>query len=255
MSDSLWPHELQRAKLACPSLSPRVCSDSCPLSQWCHPTISSSITPLLLLPSIFPSIRVFSNQSALCFRGPKYWRFSFSIRPSNEYSSFMSFRIGWFDFLAVLETLKSLLKHHRYHRLVFLKLGHASEPPGLLVPTQASGPQHRTSGSVSRLEPENLHCSEFPGLLRQGAPLENYQRPRWMTYVGKQVVSWLCCDLSLISVCFISECVLWVRGTDNGHTPGTSFSVKPCLNSCIMSVCAIYTTESSIPYLSEEMQF
>ena len=152
-------------------------------------TISSSVVPFSSCFQSFPASGSFSIESVLHIRWPKYWRFSFSIRPSNEYSSFMSFRIGWFDFLAVLETLKSLLKHHRYHRLVFLKLGHASEPPGLLVPTQASGPQHRTSGSVSRLEPENLHCSEFPGLLRQGAPLENYQRPRWMTYVGKQVVS------------------------------------------------------------------
>ena len=154
------------------------------LSQWCHPTISSSLTLLLLQPSIFPSIRVFSNKSALCFRWPRYWSFSFSISPSNEYSSFISFRIGWFDFLAVLGALKRLLQHHRYHRLVFLKLGHPSEPPGLLVPTQASGPQHRASSSVSRLEAENLHCSEFPGLLKQGAPLENYQ-DGWLTLGSK----------------------------------------------------------------------
>ena len=172
--------------------------------------------PPLLLPSIFTSIRVFSNKSALSFRWPKFWSFSFIISPSNEYSGFTSFPIGWFALLAVQGTLESLLQNHRYCRLVFLKLGHASEPPGLLAPTQASGPQHKASGSVSRLEPENLHCSEFPGLLRQGAPLENYQRPRWMTYVRKQVIRWLCCDLSLMSVCFISECVLWVRGFPGG---------------------------------------
>ena len=68
--------------------------------------------PLLLLPSIFPSIRVFSSESALCIRWPKYWSFSFSISPSNEYSGTISFRIIWFDLLAVQGTLKSLLHHH-----------------------------------------------------------------------------------------------------------------------------------------------
>ena len=68
--------------------------------------------PLLLLPSIFPSIRVFSNESALRIRWPKYWSFSFSISPSNEYSGLISFRIDWFDLLAVQGTLKSLLQHH-----------------------------------------------------------------------------------------------------------------------------------------------
>ena len=68
--------------------------------------------PLLLLTSILPSIRVFSNESALCIRWPKYWSFSFSISLSNEYSGQISFRIDWFDLLAVLRTLKSLLQHH-----------------------------------------------------------------------------------------------------------------------------------------------
>ena len=68
--------------------------------------------PLLLLPSIFPNIRVFSSESVLCIRWPKYWSFSFSISPPNEYSGLISFRIDWFDLLAVQETLKSLLQHH-----------------------------------------------------------------------------------------------------------------------------------------------
>ena len=70
--------------------------------------------PLLLLPSIFPSIRVFSNEPALCIRWPWYWSFSFSISPSNEYSGSISFRIDWFDLLAVQGTLKSLLQHHNW---------------------------------------------------------------------------------------------------------------------------------------------
>ena len=68
--------------------------------------------PLLLLPSLFPSIRVFSNELALCIRWPKYWSFSFSISPSSEYSGLISFRIDWFDLLAVQGTVKRLLQHH-----------------------------------------------------------------------------------------------------------------------------------------------
>ena len=68
--------------------------------------------PLLLLPSIFPSIRVFSSESGLCVNCPKYWSFSFSISPSNEYSGLISFKIDWLDLLAIQGTLKSLLQHH-----------------------------------------------------------------------------------------------------------------------------------------------
>ena len=68
--------------------------------------------PLLLLPSVFPSIRVFSNESALCIRWPKYWSFSFSISPSNEHPGLISFRMDWLDLLAVQGTLKSRLQHH-----------------------------------------------------------------------------------------------------------------------------------------------
>ena len=93
MSNSLWPHGLQHTRLLCPSPSSRVCSDSCPLSQWC---LSNSLIlghPLLLLPSIFPSIGDFSNELALCIRWPKCWSFSFSVSPSNEYSGLISFRL------------------------------------------------------------------------------------------------------------------------------------------------------------------
>ena len=110
MSDFLWPHGWQHARLPCLSHPPRVCSNSCPLGRWCHPTISSSVTPFLLLPLIFPSIR--ANELALHIRWSKYWSFSFSIRPSNEYSGLISFSIDWLDLLAVQGTLKSLLQHH-----------------------------------------------------------------------------------------------------------------------------------------------
>ena len=68
--------------------------------------------PLLLLPSILPSIRVFSNESALCIRWPKYWSFSFNISPTNEHPGLISFRMDWLDLLAIQGTLKSLLQHH-----------------------------------------------------------------------------------------------------------------------------------------------
>ena len=188
MPNSLWPHGLQSARLPCPSPSPGVCSDPCPLSQWCHPTISSSSTlfsscsqsypalrsfpmsqlftsggqsigvsasasvlpmdqsvsqfshsvvpdslwphglqharppwhhqlkpmsiesvmpskhlilcrPLLLLPSIFPGVRLFTNESVLRIRWPRYWSFSFSISPSNEYSGLIFISTDWFDLL------------------------------------------------------------------------------------------------------------------------------------------------------------
>ena len=112
MSDSLWPHGLQHARLPCPSPTPGAYSNSCPLSQWCHPTNLILCHPLLLSLSILPSIRVFSNESALCIRWPKYWSFSFSISPSNEYSGLISFRIDWLDLLAIQGTLESLLQHY-----------------------------------------------------------------------------------------------------------------------------------------------
>ena len=109
VSDSLRPHGLQHTKPSCPSLTPGVYPNSCPLSWWCHPTILSCP---LFPPSIFPSIRIFSNESALCIRWPKYWSFSFNISPSNEHSGLISFRMDWMDLLAVQGTLKSLLQHH-----------------------------------------------------------------------------------------------------------------------------------------------
>ena len=104
MSDSLRPHELQHARPPCQSPTPRVYSNSYPSIHLilCH--------LLLLLSSIFPSIRVFSDESVLCIRCPKYWSFSFSISPSNP--RLISFRVDWLDLLAVQGTLKSLLQHH-----------------------------------------------------------------------------------------------------------------------------------------------
>ena len=102
MSNPSRPHGLQHARLPwlpLPTLG--AYSDSCPLSRWCHPTISSSVIPLLLPPLIIPSIRALSSESVLCIRWPKYWSFSFSISPSNEYSGLIFFRRDWLDLLAV----------------------------------------------------------------------------------------------------------------------------------------------------------
>ena len=109
VSDSLRPHESQHARPPCPSPTPGVHSDSCPLSQWCHLIFCC---PLLLLSPVPPSIRVFSNKSTLCMRWPKYWSFSFSIIPAKEIPGLISFRMDWLDLLAVQGTLKSLLQHH-----------------------------------------------------------------------------------------------------------------------------------------------
>ena len=112
VSDSLRPHEPQHARPPCPSPTPRIHPNPCPLSWWCHPTILSSAVPFSSWPQIFPSIRVFSNESALRIRWPKHWSFSFNISPSNEHPGLITFRMDWLDLLAVQGTLKSLLQHH-----------------------------------------------------------------------------------------------------------------------------------------------
>ena len=110
VSDSLQPHESQQARPPCPAPTPRTYPNSGPLSRWCHPSNHLILCrPLLLLPSIFPSIRLFSNESALHIRWPKYWSFSFSISPSNEHPGLISFRMDWLDLPEVQGTLKSLL--------------------------------------------------------------------------------------------------------------------------------------------------
>ena len=112
LSNSLQPHELQQARIPCPSLTPRAYSNSCPIESvmLCNHLIL--FHPLFLPPSVFPSNRVFPNGLALRITWPKYWISSFNISPSNEYSGLISFRMDWLDLLAVQMTLKSLLQHH-----------------------------------------------------------------------------------------------------------------------------------------------
>ena len=116
MSNSLQPHGLQHARLPGPSLSPGACANSCPLAMPSNHLILCH--PLLLLLSVFPSIRVSSSELVLRVRWPKYWSFSFSISPSKEYSGLISFRIDWLDLLAVQGTLKNLLQHHSSKALI-----------------------------------------------------------------------------------------------------------------------------------------
>ena len=110
MSNCLQSHGLQHARPPCPSLTPGVYSNSCPLDQWCHPTISSSVIPFSPCLQSFPASG--SSESVLHIRWPKYWSFSFSISPSTEYSGLISFRMDWLDLCAIQGTLKSLLQHH-----------------------------------------------------------------------------------------------------------------------------------------------
>ena len=111
VSNCLWPCGLQHARLPCPSPTPRACSDSSSIESMMPSNYLMLCCPVLL-PLIFPSIRVFSNESALCIRKPKYWSFSFNISSSIEYSGLISFRMDWLDLLAVQGTLRSLLQHH-----------------------------------------------------------------------------------------------------------------------------------------------
>ena len=109
MSDSSLPHGRQHSRPSCPSPTHGVYSNSESVMASNHLILCR---PLLLLPSIFPSIRVFSYQSVLRIRWPKYWSFSFSISPSNAHTGLISFRMDWLDFLAIQGTLESLLQHH-----------------------------------------------------------------------------------------------------------------------------------------------
>ena len=107
VSDTLRPHESQHARPPCPSPTPGVHSNSRPLSQWCHPGISSSVVPLSSCLKSLPA-----SESAIHMRWPKYWSFSFSIIPSKEIPGLTSFRMDWWDLLAVQGTHRSLLQHH-----------------------------------------------------------------------------------------------------------------------------------------------
>ena len=127
----------RQATLSSPS--PRACSNSCSLSRWCHPTISSSVIPFSSCLQPFPASGSFLWVT-LCIRWPKYWNFSFSISPSNEYLGLISFRIDWYDLLAVQGTLKSLLQYHsskasvlRHSTFFMVQLSHSYMTTGKTI--------------------------------------------------------------------------------------------------------------------------
>ena len=142
---------MQHARPPCPSPTPRVYSYSCPLVMPSNHLILCH--PLLLLPPIPPSIRVFSNESVLHIRWPKYWSFSFSINPSNEYSGLISFRKDWLDLLAVQGTLKSLLQHHSSKASI---LWHSA-----FFIVQLSHPYMTTGKIIALSNPEGFSSVQF----------------------------------------------------------------------------------------------
>ena len=146
MSDSLWPHGPQHAGLFCPLLSPEIAL------MFIESVMSSNhlilCRPLFLPPWIFPSIRVFSNESAFHIRWPKYWSFSFSISPSNEYSELISFRTEWFNLYAVQENFQSLLQHHSVKATILWCSG--------FFTVQLSCP-YRTTGKIIAISSGGFH--------------------------------------------------------------------------------------------------
>ena len=112
VSDSLWPHGLQHARPPCPSPTPGVYSNSCLLSPWCHPTISSSVVPFSSCPQSFLASGFFPMSQFFASGGQNIGSFSFNISSSNEHPRLISFRMDWLDLLALQRTLKSLLQHH-----------------------------------------------------------------------------------------------------------------------------------------------
>ena len=132
VSNSLRPHGLQHDRPPCPSPTPGVYSNSCPLSRWCHPTMSSSVVHFSSCLQSFPALGSFPISQFFAIRWPKYWSFSFNISLCNEHSGLISFRMDWLALLAVQRTLKSLLQHHSskawIHRHPVFFMGQLSHP-------------------------------------------------------------------------------------------------------------------------------
>ena len=124
MSDSLRPHGLQHASPPCPSPTPGIYPNSCPLSQWCHPTISSSLIPFSSRLQSSPASGSFHMSQLFASGGQSTGVSASAISPSNEHSGLISFRMDWLDLLAVQGTLKSLLQHHSCNLLDALVLSH-----------------------------------------------------------------------------------------------------------------------------------
>ena len=179
MSYSLWPHGLQHARASLSTTNSQSLLKLMSIESVMPSSLLILCRPLLFLPSIFPSTRVFSNESALHIRWPKYWSFSFNISPSNEHSGLVSFRMDCLDILAVQGTLKSLLQHHSSKVSILLC--------SVFFIVQLSHP-YLTTGKTIALT--------------------------WRTFVGK-VMSLLCNMLSRLVIVFLprSNCLLisWLQ--------------------------------------------
>ena len=179
MSYSLQPHGLQHTRPPCPSSSPKTCSNSYPLSQWCHPTISSSVVPFSsCIQSFLASESFLMSQLFESFRWPKCWSCSFSIRPSNEHPGLISFRMDWLDLLAVQGTLKSLLQHHSskasvlwFSAFFMVQLSHPLEGLMLKLKLQYFGNMIWRADSLEKI----LMLGKIEGRRRSG-----WQRMRWL---------------------------------------------------------------------------
>ena len=194
VSNSLRPHEPQHTRPPYPSPTLRGHPNSCPLSRWSPSNHLILCHPLLLLPSIFSSIRVFSNESALHIRWPKYWSFSFNINPSNEHLGLISFRMDWLDLLAVQGTLKSLLQHDSSKASILQR--------SAVFTVQLSHP-YMTSGKTIALTIW-IFVDKVMSLLF------NILSRLVITFLSKSkrlLISWLCHHLQWFSVQFSSSVV------------------------------------------------
>ena len=140
VSDSLRPHEAQHVRPPCPSQTPRVYSNSCPSSRWCHPAISSSVIPFSSCPQSLPASGSFPLSQLFAWGG-SIGSFSFSISPSNEHLGLISFRMDWLDLLAVQGTLRSLLQHHSSKASIFRR--------SAFFPVQLSYPYMTTGKTIT----------------------------------------------------------------------------------------------------------
>ena len=201
--------------------------------HWVHDVIHHFILcgPLLLLRSIFPSIRVFSNKSVLRIRWPKFWSFSFSISPSNDYSGLISFRIEWFDLLVVQGPLKSLLQHHSSkHQFFGTSALSLSSPPFLILSFPSPPPTLFLPSSL-------IMAVSHPFTLGTGLLL----LPMWVVATSSQVFS-----LPISPSCNFSYPVQPLRRPSQDHTPERSHSCNmTSLLRCVSVLPLLYRSTPS----------
>ena len=164
------------SRLPCPTLSPGACSNSCPLNWWCHPIILSSIAPFSFCLQSFPASGFFSNESALCIRWPKYWSISSNISPSSEYSGLISFRIDWFDLLAVQGTLKESSPTPQFESIKSLALILLYGPPftSVHVYWKNYSFDYTDLYQQSDISAFLIHCPDLSHLCFQGGSVLEY---------------------------------------------------------------------------------